>query len=95
MSERVGGIIQEAQRDPSGGELLIGAPVFRDRRGGIARETIGGLRILEVEQLAHEKPAFDPPFVGVMDDGGILRRLEHQLARHRPTSRRGAAIGRG
>ena len=49
MGERGGGIIQEAQRDPAGGELMLGAIVVLVRNRRVPRDTIGGLGVADVE----------------------------------------------
>ena len=61
----VAGIVEEAQRDPAGSELVLGAVVVPARDGGVARDTIGGLGLAEIEQLAGNEPPLDPPLVGV------------------------------
>ena len=65
VSERGCGIVEEAQRDPAGGELMLGAVVVLLRDRGVAHDAIGGLGIVEVEQLAGNEPALDPPLVAV------------------------------
>ena len=54
--EKPGGglrIVQEAQRHPAGGEIMVGAEKTARRRGGVARDPVGGARIAVVEQLAN------------------------------------------
>ena len=46
-------IVQEAQRHPAGGEIMVGAEKTARRRGGVARDPVGGARIAVVEQLAN------------------------------------------
>src|SRR5262249_60778458 len=64
MPERGCRITEEAQRDPTGGELLLGAVILLARGGGIARDAIGGPVVPEVEKLARHQPPLDPPLVG-------------------------------
>ena len=64
----VGGarIVQEAQRDPAGHELVLGAIIGAVRRRGIADDGIGVLGIAVVEQLAGQHAALHPPFVEIV-----------------------------
>jgi hypothetical protein len=81
--EMIGGgrrIVQEAQRDPAGGELLIDAVIALRRRRRLARHAIGGLRVVIVEQLAHQQAAFRPPLVEIDQGRGFLRRGQDQPA---------------
>ena len=71
MRERGRGIVEEAQRDPAGGELVLGAVVVLARDRGVARDPIGGLGVADVEQLAGNEPPLDPPLVGVDGLAGI------------------------
>ena len=50
------------------------------RRCGVARHTIGGVRIVLIEQLAHQQAPLQPPLVEIDQRLGILRRGEDQLA---------------
>jgi hypothetical protein len=51
MAERGCRVVEEAQRDPAGSELVLGAIVVPARDGGVARDTIGGLGLAEIENL--------------------------------------------
>src|SRR5262245_62353196 len=79
MGERGCGIIEEAQRDPAGGELMLGAVVVLAGNGGIPRDAIGGLGIANVEQLAGNEPTLDPPLVGIERLSGIGWQRQDQL----------------
>ena len=81
MSHRAGGIVECTQRDPSGGEMVIDAVGALGWRHGFARDPVSGARIAFVEKLARENPALGPPFVGVVDRGGVARRVAHPLHR--------------
>jgi hypothetical protein len=74
-----GGILEEAKRDPAGRELVLDPEVLFDRRRGVPHDPIGLRCGVGIEQLAREQPALDPPLVGVMDLGNLMRRREHQL----------------
>jgi hypothetical protein len=65
MGERGRGVVEEAQCDPAGGELLLGAIVVPARHGGLARDAIGAPGLVEVEKLACDEPSLDPPLIGV------------------------------
>ena len=80
MGERGRGIVEEAQSDPAGGELVLGPVVFLARNGGIACDAIGRLEVAEVEQLAGNEPALDPPLVGIDGLRMIGRHGQDQLA---------------
>src|SRR5437660_12044205 len=65
MCERCRGIVEEAQRDPAGGELLLGTVVVLAGNGGITHDPVGSFDVADVEQLAGDQPALDPPLVGI------------------------------
>src|SRR6202030_523837 len=44
-----------------------------------ACDQIGGLGVAEIEQLAGQLAARDPPLIGVMDQRGIVRRGQREL----------------
>src|SRR5262249_59389810 len=73
VRKRGGRIVEEAQRNPAGGELMLGAVVILVRDRGVARDAIGGLGFAEVEQLAGNEPALDPPLVGIERLAGVGR----------------------
>ncbi len=83
MGERSTRIVEEAERDPAGGELLLGAVVVAGRDGGGACDAIGGLGIAEVEQLSGDKPPLDPPLVAVERLPRIVGDRQHQLGSFR------------
>ena len=58
--------MQEPERDPARREMVFGAVVVARGFGRIARHLVGGLRVADVEQLAGEQAALDPPFVGIV-----------------------------
>ena len=72
-------IVEEAQRDPAGGEFLLGLVDVAGGQGGVAGDQIGVAGLAGVEQLARQQPALDPPFVEIVQPAGILRRGQHQL----------------
>ena len=65
---RIGGrgIVQVAQRDPSGHELLLGAVVRAVGRRGGGRHVVGVLRVARIEQLAGKHAPLHPPLVVVV-----------------------------
>jgi hypothetical protein len=65
MGKRGGGIVEEAQRDPASGELMLGSVVVLFWNCRVPRNAIGGLVLADVEQLARHEPALDPPLVGI------------------------------
>src|SRR6266700_63540 len=65
MRERGGGIVEEAQCDPAGGELMLGAVVVFAGNRGLTRDPVGSFGVADVEQLAGDEPALDPPLVGI------------------------------
>ncbi len=79
MRERRGWVVQEAQRDPAGGELALGAVVLPAGNRRLARDPVGGLEVAEVEQLARDHTPLDPPLVGVDRLAVIGRDRQDQL----------------
>ncbi len=65
MRERDGRLAQKAQRDPAGGEMLLGAVILVVRRRRAVGDLIGQSRIAEIEQFARHQPPFDPPLVDI------------------------------
>src|SRR3954467_8000370 len=63
--KRGAGIFEESQRNPAGGELVLGAIALPVRYGGGARDAIGGFGVAEVEQRSGNKPPLDPPLVDI------------------------------
>ena len=61
----VGGVrvVEEAQRDPARGELLLGAIVLLGGRHGFGRDAVGGRGIAGIEQPARDQAPLVPPFV--------------------------------
>ena len=74
-----GGILEEAKRDPAGRELLLDPQILLVWRYGVSHDPIGLRGGIGIEQLAREELALDPPRVGVIDLGNLMRRGEHQL----------------
>ena len=74
------GIVQEAQRDPAGGEMRIDAVKAPHRGRGFSRDAIGGLCVVLVEQLAHQQAPLLPPLVEIDQRIRTFRRGEDQLA---------------
>ena len=79
MGERGRGIIEEAQGDPAGGELMLGAIVVLARDHGVARDAIGGLGLVEVEKLAGDQTPLDPPLIRVDRLRRVVRHRQDQL----------------
>ena len=73
-------ITQEAQRHPAGREVRVDAVEAFHRRRCLACNAIGGMRVVFVEQLAHQQPALLPPLVEIDERFRILRRGEDQPA---------------
>src|SRR5262249_3718270 len=65
VCKRRTGIIEESQRDPAGGELVLNSIVLPARHGGRARDAIRGLGVAKVEQRSGNKSSLDPPLVAV------------------------------
>src|ERR1700674_148264 len=65
-------VVKEAKRDPAGGKFGLD-PHFVRHRGMFGAQLVGGRRVVLIEELAGEKPAFDPPFVAVDKTRGIAR----------------------
>ena len=74
------GIVQEAQRDPAGGEMRIDPIDAPHRRRGFSRDAIGRLCVVLVEQLAHQQAPLLPPLVEIDQRLRTFRRAENQLA---------------
>ena len=73
------GIVEEAQRDPAGGELLLGLVDVARGQGRVARDQIGAAEFLGVDHLARQQAPLDPPFVEIVEPVRILRRRQHEL----------------
>src|SRR5262249_43607573 len=71
-------VVEEAQRDPAGRELLVDPVVLLGGPGGVADDLVGGPEIARVEQFARQQAALDPPFIHIPDYGGITRRAKQQ-----------------
>src|SRR5258708_37442344 len=65
MRERGRGIVEEAQRNPAGVELMLGTVVVLGGNRGVTRDAVGSFGVADVEQLAGDEPALDPPLVGI------------------------------
>jgi hypothetical protein len=81
--KRGGRVVEEAQRDPSGHEVEVGAVIGIGRNGGLVHDTVGGPRVAGIEELAGEDAPLTPPFVGVLPLQILRRSREHQLDRRR------------
>src|SRR5262245_33904513 len=60
-----GGVVQVAERNPPRGEVVLGAIIVAGWRCSVARHLIGALGIADVEQLAGQQAALDPPLVEI------------------------------
>ena len=71
----VGGlrIVDEAQRDPAGGELVLGARIVFGRRQRIARHHVSGLMFTLVEELACDEAPLGPPLLEIVLLRGAAR----------------------
>ena len=81
MLGRGRGIVEEAQRDPAGGEFLLGLVDVAVGQCGITGDQIGAAVLAGVDHLARQQPSLDPPFVEIVQASRILRRVQHQLCR--------------
>ena len=72
------GVVQEAQRDPAGGEVLADPVDVAARRHRLDGDAIGRLRIVLVEQGAHQDAPLAPPGGGIDQRAGLARCLAHQ-----------------
>ena len=79
VCKRGAGIIEELQRNPAGGELLLNSIILPARHRGRARDAIRGLGIAEVEQRSGDKPPLNPPLVGVERLRRIVGDRQHQF----------------
>ena len=61
-------------------KCVIDAVIAARRRGGVARDAVGGLRVAIVEQLAHQDAPLLPPLIEIDQSGRVLRHGEDQLA---------------
>ena len=77
MGERDCRLVQEPQRDPAGGELLLGAVVLVRRRRRAIGDFIGHPGVAEIEQLARNHPPLDPPLIEIDEPARLARRREH------------------
>jgi hypothetical protein len=60
VGKRGAGVIEESQRNPAGGELVLGAVALPAWYGGAARNAIRSFGVAEVEQCSTNKPPLDP-----------------------------------
>ena len=74
------GVVKEAKRDPAGGKFGLD-PHFVRHRGMFGAQLVGDRRVVLIEELAGEKPAFDPPFVAVDETRGIAWGGQHDVGR--------------
>src|SRR5262245_49384849 len=65
MCKRGAGIIEESQRNPTGGKLVLYLIALSARHGRAARDAIGGLCVAKVEQRSGDKSPLDPPLIAV------------------------------
>ena len=65
--QRGRGIVQEAQRDPAGSELLLGLVDVLVGQGRVTRDRIGRAVVAGVEQLARDQPPLDPPLIEIAE----------------------------
>ena len=79
MTERDCRLVQEPQRDPAGGEMLLGAVVLVDRRRRAIGDLIGHAGIAEIEQLARNEPPLDPPLIEIAEPCRVMRHPDHPL----------------
>ena len=92
MGERGVRIVEEAQRDPAGGELVLGAIVVPVGHDGGARDPIGRLGDRRASSsLRDDEPPLDPPLVGVDRLRRIVWEPTGSIRPLRPPCRRGAA----
>ena len=74
-------IVGKAQRDPAGGELVLGAWIVFRRRQRVARHHVGGLILFEIEQLAGNEAPLDPPLIEIVLLRGATRGCLQQPCR--------------
>src|SRR2546430_16980633 len=63
VCKRGAGIIEESQRNPAGGELVVNSIALSARHGGGARDAVRGLGGAKGEERSRDKSPLDPPFV--------------------------------
>ena len=83
MLARGNGIGEKTQRDPPGHEVNVRLVIRIGRRRRGAHDLIGGGRIAEIDELASQRAARAPPFVGVLTTQILRRGGERQLDRGR------------
>ena len=66
-------VVGEAQRDPAGSELVLGARIVFGRRQRIARHHVSGLMFTLVEKLACDEAPLGPPLLKIMLLRGAAR----------------------
>ena len=77
MSLRCRCILEEAKRDPAGGELMLGAIILPLRDYGVAGDAVGLCGVAAVEHVAGGQPPLDPPLVGIDDPRIARHRQDH------------------
>ena len=73
------GVVEKTQRDPAGGEFLLGLVDVAGRKRRVAGDQIGGAAFAEVEHLARHQAPFDPPFVQIIKARRVPWCAQHQL----------------
>jgi hypothetical protein len=58
---------------------MLGAVVVLARDHRVARDAIGGLILIEIEQLAGDKTPLDPPLIRIDRLAGVVRHRQDQL----------------
>src|SRR5579863_8399987 len=81
MSKRNGWRVEEAQRNPAGGEMLLGTVIVIVRRRRAIGDLIGHPGLAEVEQLSRYQSPLHPPLIDVDKLRRIARRGVQQLCR--------------
>ena len=81
MGERDRRLVQKAQRNPAGGELLFGAVIVVARRRRVVGDLIGHSGVAEIEQFSRDEAAFHPPPVDIDELRRIVRRRVQPLRR--------------
>ena len=66
MLLRSGRILEKAERDPAGHEVVFGAIIAIGRNGGVTHHAVRGLRIVAINESSGQQANLAPPFIGVL-----------------------------
>src|SRR5213078_1169503 len=79
VRSRGGRIIEKTQRDPARHEMALDPRVFLSRLARVRHYQIRGPDVADVEQIARQHPALNPPSLRIVDWGEVARGGQHHL----------------